>query len=164
MLTVIISAVLSFLADRISKVLFLKEVFGLAEPVTDKFGESVPLIDGVFHLTYTGNTGMAFGMLAGNKALLITLCVVILAVIVFLLFRYKPKSNLVKISVGMIVGGALGNVLDRIVYGFVIDFLDFCLIDYPVFNVADCSIVIGAVLFCVYIIFFDKKEDKVESK
>ena len=163
MLTVVIAAVVAFLADRFSKILILKEVFGLTEPLADKFGETVPLIDGVFHLTYTGNTGMAFGMLAGNKTLLVTLCLVILALIVFFLVKYKPENNLAKISIGMIIGGAVGNVIDRLAYGFVIDFLDFCLIDYPVFNIADCCIVIGAILFCVYIIFFDKKEDKVEQ-
>lgn len=155
----LVSALLAFAADRASKILILKYAFGLSFPAADKFGETLPLWDGVFNLTYYGNTGMAFGMLAGNKALLICLCVAILAAVIFFTVKMRVKSRLALVSLGMIVGGALGNLLDRILYGFVIDYFDFCLINYPIFNVADCFVVVGAVLTCVYVIFFDKKED-----
>ncbi len=155
---ILISAVLAFLFDRISKILILKYAFGLSYPLADAFGVSVPVIEDVFHLTYYGNTGMAFGLLAGNKALLIALCAVILAVIAALAVVLKIKKGILAVCLGMIVGGAVGNVFDRIMYGFVIDYFDFCLIDYPIFNVADCFIVVGAVLLCVYILFFDKKD------
>lgn len=160
-MVIFITALLAFAADRASKLLILKYAFGLSFPVTDKFGESLPLLKGVFNLTYYGNTGMAFGMFAGNKALLISLCIIILAVMLFAVRKLRIKSRLALSSIGMITGGALGNLLDRILYGFVIDYFDFCLIDYPIFNVADCFVVAGAVLLCVYVIFFDKKEDKV---
>lgn len=156
-----VSALLAFAADRASKILILKHAFGLSFPAADKFGESVPLWDGVFNLTYYGNTGMAFGMFAGNKVMLICLCAAILAVMIFLAVKFRIKNRLALVSMGMIIGGAVGNVLDRILYGFVIDYFDFCLIDYPIFNVADCFVVVGAVLMCIYVIFFDKKEDKV---
>ena len=153
MITAFVSALVAFFADRASKILILKYVFGLSAPVADKFGETVPLWKNVFHLTFVGNKGAAFGIFSGNKVLLVALCVLILVAMVGFMLKYKPKNALAKISLGMIMGGAVGNVLDRLLYGFVIDFLDFCLIDYPVFNVADCFIVIGGVLFCIYVIF-----------
>lgn len=158
---ILITAIIAFVLDRVSKAGVLKLAFGLDFPDPSGFGSSIPVIEDVFHLTYHGNTGMAFGMLAGNKALLIGLCAVILAIIVYVIYKLQPQSMLAKISFGMIIGGAIGNVVDRIVYGFVIDFLDFRIINYPIFNVADCFVVVGTVLLCIYILFFDKKEDEV---
>ena len=161
MLYIAITAIIAFLADRLSKVCVLKHIFELDFPNPAMFGKSVPVIEDVFHITYHGNTGMAFGMLKDNKVLLIALCTVILAVICIVIYKVKPESLLAKISFGMIIGGAIGNVFDRIAYGFVIDFLDFCIINYPIFNVADCFVVVGAILLCIYVLFFDKKEDEV---
>lgn len=158
---ILITSIIAFVLDRLSKNAVLKYAFGLDFPDPAKFGHSVPVIEDVFHLTYHGNTGMAFGMLAGNKTLLICLCAIILTLICFAIYKLKPRKWIEKISFGMIIGGAIGNVVDRILYGFVIDFLDFCLINYPIFNVADCFVVVGAILLCLYIIFFDKKEDEV---
>lgn len=161
MLGIIITAVIVFVLDRISKVGILKYVFGLGFPNPAEFGESVPVIKDVFHITYHGNTGMAFGMFADNKALLIGLCVVILAILFYVIYRIKPQGFLATLSFGMVIGGAIGNVFDRIAYGFVIDFLDFCLINYPIFNVADCFVVVGTILLAIYILFFVKEEDEV---
>lgn len=161
MLGIIITAAVVFVLDRISKVGVLKYVLGLDFPNTAEFGRSVPVIGDVFHITYYGNTGMAFGMLADNKVLLIGLCTVILAVLIYVIYRLKPQGLLATLSFGMVIGGAIGNVFDRILYGFVIDFLDFRLINYPIFNVADCFVVVGTVLLAVYILFFAKEEDEV---
>ncbi len=158
---ILVTAIIALVLDRVSKLSILKFCFGLDLPDPQKFGETVPVIEDVFHLTYHGNTGMAFGILAGNRALLIGLCAVILVLICFIIHKLKPQKSIEKISFGMIIGGAIGNVVDRIMYGFVIDFLDFRIINYPIFNVADCFVVVGAILLCVYIIFFDKKEDEV---
>ena len=161
MLGIAITAVVAFLLDRLSKVMILKHTFGLDFPDPAKFGESVPVFEDVFHLTYHGNTGMAFGMLEDNRALLLALCVVILAIMCIVIYKTKPEKWLEKISYGMIIGGAIGNAFDRISYGFVIDFLDFCLIDYPIFNVADCFVVVGAILLCICVLFLDKRKDEV---
>ncbi len=158
---ILITSIIAFALDRLSKAAVLEFAFGLDFPDPAKFGNSVPVIEDVFHLTYHGNTGMAFGMLAGNKALLIGLCAFILALICFVIYKLKPQKWVEKVSFGMIIGGAIGNVFDRIFYGFVIDFLDFCIINYPIFNVADCFVVVGAILLCLYIVFFEKKEDEV---
>ena len=61
----------------------------------------------------------------------------------------------------MIIGGAIGNIYDRIAHGFVIDFIDVQFMEYPTFNVADCFVVVGAILLCICVLFFDKKEDEV---
>ena len=163
MISIALFALVAFLLDRISKVCILKYVFGLDFPDTALFGKSIPVFGDVFHITYHGNTGMAFGMFKDSKIMLIVLCVVILLVIGFVIYKTKPQSWLAKISYGMIIGGAIGNVFDRISYGFVIDFLDFCLIDYPIFNVADCFVVCGAVLLVIYTFFFDKPQKKEEA-
>ena len=67
-------------------------------------------------------------------------------------------------ALSLLAGGAVGNLIDRVVYGYVVDFLDFCLIDFPVFNIADIFIVIGAILLAIYFIFFDKEEEKETEK
>ena len=117
--------------------------------VTNLTGRSVPVIQNVFHLTYVENTGAAFGMLKDNNSFFIVVSSAIIAVILYMIHKTKPAGRLAYISTGLITGGAVGNIIDRISRGFVVDFLDFRLISYPVFNVADCAVVIGAVLFAV---------------
>lgn len=159
MFAITILAILSFVFDRLSKIIVLKYAFNMNTPLLYKSGQSVPVIKDFFHLTFFGNKGMAFGMFSGKKAFLIIMCTIIIFAILLWIIKKKPKSILQKVSIGMILGGALGNIYDRIAYGYVIDFLDFRVINYPIFNFADCTVVIGAVILCVYIIFFDKKED-----
>ncbi len=142
-----IIALLVMLADQYTKKLAVSRL-------VDK---SVPVIKDVFHLTYVENSGAAFGMFKnGNTFLMITSSIILIAVISTLAIK-KPKSKLVLVGGGLIIGGAFGNLLDRIFRGFVVDFFDFRLINYPVFNIADSCVVVGAVLVCVYIIFFDNK-------
>lgn len=159
MLAITISAIISFVFDRISKILVLKYAFNMDSPLIYESGQSIPVIKDFFHLTFYGNKGVAFGMLSGKKTFLIIMCIVIIFLILLWVVRKKPENMLQKISIGMILGGAFGNIFDRISYGYVIDFLDFKVINYPIFNVADCAVVAGAVMFCIYIIFFEKKED-----
>lgn len=161
MVAIAITAVIAFLFDRISKIIMVDCVFKIQSLSIDSIAETVPVIKDVLHFSYLSNDGMAFGMFPDNKALLITLCLVILAIIGFVIYKTKPEKMPEKISYGMIIGGAVGNLVDRIMHGFVIDFIDVRFIDYPTFNVADCFVVIGAILLCVCVIFFDKKEDEV---
>ncbi len=121
--------------------------------------KTVPLIENVFHLTYVENTGAGFGVFSGYTWLLTALTVlVILAVVIYMTVK-RPKNKMFVTALTFMMGGAVGNVVDRIRLGYVIDFFDFRLINFPVFNVADCFITVGAVLFAVYVIFLsDKKE------
>ena len=105
--------------------------------------DSIPLIPGVFHLTYVQNTGAAFGFLRGKTLFFIVVAVLVLGFIIFLAPRLSREKPLLGLVFGLLLGGALGNLIDRIRFGYVIDFLDFRV--WPVFNIADMAIVVGFV-------------------
>lgn len=120
--------------------------------------QSISLIKDFFSITYAKNTGVAFSFLEGNVPLII----IITSIIILLILKYIKETNQNKyesICYGLIIGGAIGNLIDRIIYGYVIDFLDFNLFGYPfpIFNIADTAIVIG--IFSLIILSFieDKK-------
>lgn len=118
--------------------------------------ESKPVISGLFDLTFVTNTGAAFGMLAGDKnvwrqVFFVTVSVVALGVLTMAFRHYRYTGRLYVAAIGMVGGGALGNLIDRFRYGHVVDFLDFYVKDYhwPAFNVADSAITVGVALFLV---------------
>ena len=115
---------------------------------------SIPIIKNIFHLTYVENRGAAFGMFQNNQIIFI---VVAIAACVFgLYYLYKKDLNILgKSAIILIISGALGNLIDRIRLGFVVDYFDFRVIWDYVFNVADVFVVVGTILLCVYIIFFE---------
>ncbi len=110
-------------------------------------GESIPVFPPVFYITYILNPGAAFGILANRTTFFIVLSLlVIVGALVF--YRYLPKERtLMCLASGLVVGGALGNLIDRVRLGRVIDFLDFRV--WPIFNLADSAIVIGALLLII---------------
>lgn len=122
---------------------------------------AIALIDGVLELDYLENRGSAFGMLQNQKLLLLFVGVVFLAVILFFLFRIpeEAKFNLVHILLAAIVAGGLGNMIDRLRYDYVVDFISFVLIHFPVFNVADCYIVVATILLFILFLFVFKEQD-----
>ena len=120
-------------------------------------GETIPIIDGVFHLTYVKNTGAAFSILTGQRLFLILLPLIIVVALVFYIIVKKPKSKLLVLSFSMIIAGGVGNLIDRISLGYVIDFLDFRIINFPVFNFADICVTLGAGLF-IALLLFSKEE------
>ena len=156
----IVSAV-AFLLDRISKIIMINNVFKIESLNIYSHTTPVVVIDKILNFKYVGNDGVAWGFLAIGKWWLVVLCAVILILIGFIIYKTKPQNLLEKISYGMVIGGALGNVYDRIAHGFVIDFIDVQFMEYPTFNVADCFVVVGAILLCICVLFFDKKEDEV---
>lgn len=103
--------------------------------------ESIPIIPDVFHLTYIENPGAAFGMLAHKRLFFILATIVILAIIFYLYFKVGKENKILAISLGLVVGGALGNLIDRVLTGTVTDFMDFRV--FPIFNIADSAIIIG---------------------
>lgn len=132
------------------------DLYTKALAVSRLAGNSFPVIDNILNFTYVENTGAAFGMLKnGNVFLIISTVIILAAVIVYLTIK-KPKAKAVKIASALIIGGALGNLYDRIFRGFVVDFIDIRFINYPIFNIADCCVVCGAIIFAVWVIFFDK--------
>lgn len=127
-----------------------------------------PLIEGVFHLTYVENRGAAFGILDGKGFFLIVLTAIVLIALVVLLFIGKFRHPLLLTAITLFLGGGFGNLIDRVFRRYVVDFLDFRLINFAVFNFADCCVVIGTVLLFVYVLFFmdknKKTTDAVEQK
>ncbi|MGN0169049.1 MAG: signal peptidase II [Acetatifactor sp.] len=119
------------------------------------------LIDGVLELNYLENRGSAFGMLQNQKFFILFVGVVFLAVILFFLFKLPEdkKFNVVHILLSAIVAGGLGNMIDRLRFDFVVDFISFVLIHFPIFNVADCYIVIATITLFVLFLFVYKEKD-----
>ncbi len=105
-------------------------------------GESIPVIKGIFHITYVLNPGAAFGMLEHQRWVFILVAVTVLLVAWIFYSKLKRESNLLQAGAGLLLGGAVGNLVDRIQTGLVVDFLDFRI--WPVFNIADIAICVGA--------------------
>ncbi|MCL1804774.1 MAG: signal peptidase II [Clostridiales bacterium] len=126
--------------------------------------ESVALIPGFFHLTFIYNSGASFGILQG-KSLYFTLIngAILLCIYLAVLFR-KGISSPGRILLGIIAGGAMGNLADRLHYGAVVDFLDFRGIWSYIFNVADMAVVCGGLLFALVIILNDGKDGNHKAK
>ena len=122
--------------------------------------KTIPVITDVFHLTYVENTGAGFGVFSGYTWILTLLTLVVIIGAVSYVVVKRPINRLFLTGFIFMLGGAVGNVIDRIRLGYVIDFFDFRLINFPVFNIADCFITVGAIIFAVYVIFYsDKKEN-----
>ena len=130
--------------------------------VTQRFylHESLEVIPGFFNLTYIRNTGGAFGLLAGEAShlrtgLFLGVSCVALGIILYLYARTPPGKLWLEIGLAMIFGGALGNLVDRVRLGEVVDFLDFYVgtFHWPAFNVADSAITVGVGIFCFYLLF-----------
>ena len=123
---------------------------------------TLPLIEEVFHLTYVENPGAGFGIFADYTWLLSVCSAVIAACLIGYVLVKKPKHPLMLCALIFLTGGAIGNLIDRVSLGHVVDFLDFTWINFPVFNVADCFVTVGAVLLAVYIVFY--AEDSAEKQ
>lgn len=104
-------------------------------------GESQPVIEGIFHFTYVRNTGVSFGMLADNLFLILILQLIIIFILICLKIKLLPDHFFINFCFVFVLAGAIGNLIDRFIYGYVIDFFDFQI--WPVFNFADIYIVLG---------------------
>lgn len=122
-------------------------------------GESIPIAPHFFHLTYILNPGAAFGLMAYQTPLLVTVTAIMLIGVAVGYRHIRAGSPLLRYGLSLIVGGALGNFVDRLRYGHVVDFLDFRV--WPVFNLADTAIVIGA---CLLVLELVKDRPKKETE
>lgn len=122
--------------------------------------EDIPVISGFFHITYVQNTGMAWSMLSGQQILLSLAAAVATGVMLWVLITRKP-GILVRISLGLMIGGAAGNLIDRLLLNHVRDFLNFYIFgyDFPVFNIADVALCIG-VAFLILDSFLEERKEK----
>ena len=124
-------------------------------------GESIPVLPEIFHITYVQNRGAAFSMMEGQWIFLIVLpCAAIVTALIILFWKRKSWSICMKLSIAFICGGGLGNLIDRIVQGYVVDLFDFRV--FPVFNIADIFICVGCGLLLLDVLRSErkKKDDK----
>ncbi|MBO5196654.1 MAG: signal peptidase II [Clostridia bacterium] len=154
MLLCAILIILSVAADQITKHLVLANI---------AMYEDVAVLPGIFHFTYIENKGAAFGMLANNRWVFLLISTVAIAAFVFYIIKYRPKDILLRISLSFVVGGGIGNMIDRCFRGSVVDFIEVDFIDFYVFNVADIFVCVGCGLMVLYIILSEIKDSKAKK-
>lgn len=149
------------MADQLSKLLAISNL---------QNNDSIVLIKGFFSLTYVENKGAAWGVLSGRLSILVIITIILIPLFLFGMIKLKKNKELLNTSkhktimllhfdMILLLAGAIGNFIDRILKGYVVDFFQFTFIDFPVFNVADCYITVGAVIFIIIYIFMLKEED-----
>ena len=114
-----------------------------------QLSQSIPIIKNIFHLTYIHNFGAGFGILQQQKWILVFISITVIGIIFYYLDKIKKKGLLLQILMGFTLGGTIGNLIDRLFYGYVIDFLDFRI--WPIFNFADSFVSIGIIGLIVYL-------------
>ena len=152
------------------RVLFFSAIIVIADQISKSIiknsmhlYESIPAIPGFFHLTYVVNKGMAFGIdLPIGIGIFSFLSIIISCFLVFILWRERENILLVRIALALILGGAIGNLIDRILFSEVVDFLDVMIGDYHwyIFNIADSAVTVGIILMLWHSVFI---KDKVQS-
>jgi len=138
-ITIFSIATLIILIDQITKFLIINSL---------QLNQSIPIIKNFFHLTYIHNFGAGFGILQGQRLILAFISLIVVGVIFFNLDKIKEKETLLQVLVGFVLAGTIGNLIDRVFYSFVIDFLDFRI--WPIFNVADSFVTIGIIGLIIY--------------
>ena len=129
------TALIILILDQITKFL-IRANFQLSQ--------SVPVIKNILHFTYITNTGSAFGLFKGYKLFFVFFSIIVIIIILYNLKKIKQNQKLMQFSVGFLLGGTIGNLIDRILYGHVVDFIDFRI--WPVFNVADSAVTISVII------------------
>ena len=119
-------------------------------------GGEVVVIPYVLNFCYVENRGAAFGILKDHRWVFMTVSIILIVLLIVMLKNTNITHKLFLTSVAMILGGGIGNMIDRIFVGYVVDFLKVTFIDFPVFNIADSAVVVGTALLALYFIFFDK--------
>ena len=122
---------------------------------------AIKIIDGVLELNFLKNSGAAFGLLQNQKVFFILVAVMILCIIAYVLFRMPDdnKYNIMHILLVMIASGAAGNMIDRVRNDYVVDFIYFVIINFPIFNVADIYVTVSTFLFVILFLFYYKEND-----
>lgn len=144
------------LADQLTKILALQYLAPIG---------SYPLWKDVLHLTYVENTGAAFGMLKDHRWVFLVISTVALGGMIVYMFLNKNRHPLEAVAVAFIVGGGIGNMIDRVARGFVVDFVDVKCIPFwkYIFNVADIFVCVGCGLFILYVLLYETRVKKAED-
>ena len=157
MIIPLIAAVLLVAVDQITKYIALTQL----KPIG-----SVTFIDGFMDFTFVENRGAAFGIFSGKTWLLLDISIIICAVLVWAMTKMPQTKEYRKLRVTfvLILSGAVGNIIDRALRGYVVDFFEFTFIKWPVFNMADIYVVVGTIVMAVIIMFFMKDEKENAGK
>lgn len=150
----IIIIVLGIILDRVTKLWAIKRL---------SIGEDIVVIKDFFSFSYLENRGAAFGIFKDKQLLLISITMVAILLMMFYLFINKTNLKILKISLSLIISGAIGNLIDRIKYRYVVDFIFFHYKDkyhFPIFNIADVLVSLGTILLIIFIIKEDGYEDR----
>lgn len=120
--------------------------------------QTIPVLEDIFHITYIHNTGAAFSMMEGMRVFLILLPLIMIAcAVIYMFIKRKTGHPLMMTSVALIAGGGIGNLIDRALLGYVVDYLDFRV--FPIFNLADICVCTGCGLLILYVLFIDGKQN-----
>lgn len=151
---IIIISIILLCIDQIAKLLVINLL-----TKTD----SIAIIKNFFYLTYINNDGAAFSILVGKRIFLILVAIIVIIMLIHYIKKNNIQNKLEIVSLALIIGGSLGNLMDRVVRGYVIDFLDFKIFNYnfPIFNLADTFIVIGVILLLLKEL---RKENNLDSR
>ena len=120
---------------------------------------SIEFIIGLLGFTYVENRGVAFGMLADKLYIMLPVTIIVAIVLIAVYMKNRGESKLFDISLLLVITGAIGNIADKIIRGFVVDFIEFKFMDFPVFNLADIYVCVGAMLLVIYVLFGEKNEN-----
>ena len=138
----IVTAVLFLIIDQITKYIVISNM---------QLYDTIPFINGIMDFTYIHNTGGAWGILNKHTWILVVFTLLAMAICVFVLIKYARANKILFFALCLIIAGGTGNMIDRIFRGGkVIDFLEVTFIDFPIFNIADCAVCIGAGLLLLY--------------
>ncbi len=154
MITASIILILLVAADQLIKYL----THTMLKPISTKV-----LIKGILSLTYVENRGAAFGMMQNSRWVFILLTFAIIFAISAYRIRSGESGRLFNSAAVLLISGGIGNLIDRIFRGYVVDMIQVTFIDYPVFNFADCCVVVGAVLMCIYVLRKDSSSGGKKS-
>lgn len=156
-MTFIIAAV-SIAADQLIKILVINNL----KPV-----KSVTVIENLLNFTYVENKGMAFGMLANQRWVFMALTSAVIVALAVAVFKLKKQGTMFYISAALLIGGGIGNMIDRLLYGYVVDYISLSFFP-PVCNFADYCVTAGVIMLLIYLFFFtdflkSDKEKKVDK-
>lgn len=143
----ILIIIIGLILDRVSKIYAIN--YFIENPISGK----------ILNFTYLENRGAAFGILQNNRFFFIILTIVIVGFLIYYFIKnYKKNSRFLNIAIAFIIAGALGNFYDRLFNAYVVDFIEFAFVKFPVFNVADIFVTLGSGLLIIYMIFLDQSE------
>jgi len=129
-----------------------------------EIGQSAAFLPGLVRLTRLHNTGAAWGSFSGSTALLTAVTAVLLVAVAWLVLKKVIRHPLGLCAAMLVLGGGIGNMIDRICRGYVVDMFDLEFMSYPIFNLADCFVVVGVILGAVYYLWFYDKYDGRKAK